>query len=63
MVLNGLIQKGVPNDWATHMIGHELNVWNWPCENISYYRSKFIQSDVWDQESKLKHNMENASST
>jgi NADP-dependent alcohol dehydrogenase len=26
MVLNGLIQKGVPNDWATHMIGHELNV-------------------------------------
>lgn len=24
MALNGLIQKGVPNDWATHMIGHEL---------------------------------------
>ena len=22
--LNGLIQKGVPSDWATHMIGHEL---------------------------------------
>ncbi|MUV05536.1 iron-containing alcohol dehydrogenase [Flavobacterium rakeshii] len=22
--LNGLIQKGVPTDWATHMIGHEL---------------------------------------
>ncbi|MDD2820896.1 MAG: iron-containing alcohol dehydrogenase, partial [Flavobacterium sp.] len=21
---NGLIQKGVPSDWATHMIGHEL---------------------------------------
>lgn len=24
MALNGLIQKGVPADWATHVIGHEL---------------------------------------
>jgi NADP-dependent alcohol dehydrogenase len=24
MALNGLIQKGVSSDWATHMIGHEL---------------------------------------
>lgn len=24
MALNGLIQKGVPTDWSTHMIGHEL---------------------------------------
>jgi len=24
MALNGLIQKGVPTDWATHIIGHEL---------------------------------------
>lgn len=24
MALNGLIQKGVPSDWATHTIGHEL---------------------------------------
>jgi NADP-dependent alcohol dehydrogenase len=24
MALNGLIQKGVPTDWATHMIAHEL---------------------------------------
>jgi len=24
LALNGLIQKGVPTDWATHMIGHEL---------------------------------------
>lgn len=24
MALNGLIQKGVPADWATHMMGHEL---------------------------------------
>jgi NADP-dependent alcohol dehydrogenase len=24
MALNGLIQKGVPNDWAIHMMGHEL---------------------------------------
>jgi NADP-dependent alcohol dehydrogenase len=24
MALNGLIQKGVPNDWAIHAIGHEL---------------------------------------
>lgn len=24
MALNGLIQKGVSTDWATHMIGHEL---------------------------------------
>ncbi|MBX9808571.1 MAG: iron-containing alcohol dehydrogenase [Flavobacteriaceae bacterium] len=24
MALNGLIQQGVPNDWAIHMMGHEL---------------------------------------
>lgn len=24
MALNGMLQKGVPTDWATHMIGHEL---------------------------------------
>ncbi|WP_292945527.1 iron-containing alcohol dehydrogenase [Olleya sp. UBA1516] len=24
MALNGLIQKGVPGDWAIHMMGHEL---------------------------------------
>ena len=24
MALNGLIGVGVPQDWATHMIGHEL---------------------------------------
>lgn len=24
MALNGLIQKGVPTDWVTHLIGHEL---------------------------------------
>lgn len=24
MALNGQLQKGVPTDWATHMIGHEL---------------------------------------
>jgi NADP-dependent alcohol dehydrogenase len=24
MALNGLIQKGVPNDWAVHAMGHEL---------------------------------------
>ena len=24
MALNGIIRVGVPQDWATHMIGHEL---------------------------------------
>ena len=24
MALNGLIGSGVPQDWSTHMIGHEL---------------------------------------
>lgn len=24
MALNGLIQKGVPSDWSTHMVAHEL---------------------------------------
>jgi NADP-dependent alcohol dehydrogenase len=24
MALNGILNKGVPSDWATHMIGHEL---------------------------------------
>lgn len=26
MALNGLIAAGVPEDWATHMIGHELTI-------------------------------------
>lgn len=26
MALNGLIATGVPEDWATHMIGHELTI-------------------------------------
>lgn len=26
MALNGLISTGVPEDWATHMIGHELTI-------------------------------------
>jgi NADP-dependent alcohol dehydrogenase len=26
MALNGLIQKGVPTDWAIHAMGHELTV-------------------------------------
>lgn len=28
MALNGLIGVGVPQDWATHMIGHELTVYH-----------------------------------
>jgi len=28
MALNGLIAVGVPQDWATHMIGHELTVFH-----------------------------------
>jgi NADP-dependent alcohol dehydrogenase len=27
MALNGLIQKGVPSDWAVHAIGHELTAY------------------------------------
>ena len=26
LALNGLIGAGVPQDWATHMLGHELTV-------------------------------------
>ena len=28
MALNGLIGAGVPQDWATHMIGHELTAYH-----------------------------------
>jgi NADP-dependent alcohol dehydrogenase len=28
MALNGLIAVGVPQDWATHMIGHELTAYH-----------------------------------
>ena len=28
MALNGLIGSGVPQDWATHMIGHELTAYH-----------------------------------
>ena len=28
MALNGLIAVGVPQDWATHVIGHELTAYH-----------------------------------
>ena len=28
LALNGLIGAGVPQDWATHMIGHELTAYH-----------------------------------
>ena len=30
MALNGLIGAGVPQDWATHMLGHELTAMHDP---------------------------------
>lgn len=38
MALNGLLNKGVPTDWATHMIGHELTV----LHNIDHARTLAI---------------------
>ena len=38
MALNGLIQKGVLSDWATHMIGHELTA----LHNIDHARTLSI---------------------
>ena len=38
MALNGLIGAGVPQDWATHMIGHELTAFH----NIDHARTLAI---------------------
>jgi NADP-dependent alcohol dehydrogenase len=38
MALNGLIGVGVPQDWATHMIGHELTAFH----NIDHARTLAI---------------------
>jgi len=38
MALNGLIGSGVPQDWATHMIGHELTAFH----NIDHARTLAI---------------------
>jgi NADP-dependent alcohol dehydrogenase len=38
MALNGLIGTGVPQDWATHMIGHELTAFH----NIDHARTLAI---------------------
>ncbi len=38
LALNGLIGVGVPNDWATHMIGHELTA----LHNIDHARTLAI---------------------
>jgi NADP-dependent alcohol dehydrogenase len=38
MALNGLLNKGVPTDWATHMIGHELTA----LHNIDHARTLAI---------------------
>jgi len=38
MALNGLIGQGVPQDWATHMIGHELTA----LHNIDHARTLAI---------------------
>jgi NADP-dependent alcohol dehydrogenase len=38
MALNGLIGTGVPQDWSTHMIGHELTA----CHEIDHARTLSI---------------------
>lgn len=49
MALNGLIQKGVPTDWAIHAIGHELTA----LYGIDHARTLAIIT-----ESHYKHNFE-----
>lgn len=44
LALNGLIGAGVPQDWATHMIGHELTA----LYNIDHARTlAIVQFGVW----------------
>jgi NADP-dependent alcohol dehydrogenase len=59
MALNGLIQKGVPSDWATHMIGHELTA----LYNIDHARTLAIIGPnlykvMFETKKKNWHNMD-----
>jgi len=45
MALNGLIGKGVPQDWSTHMIGHELTA----MYGIDHGKTlAILQPSVWE---------------
>ncbi|MBN2413520.1 iron-containing alcohol dehydrogenase [candidate division KSB1 bacterium] len=51
MALNGLIGQGVPQDWATHMIGHELTA----LYNIDHARTlAIIMPAVWKHQRQQK---------
>lgn len=53
--LNGLIGTGVPQDWATHMIGHELTaLWH-----VDHARSLAIVQP-WLLRNQLKHKKPNS---
>ena len=42
LALNGLIGAGVPQDWSTHMIGHELTaLWVGSCANAGDYFAEY----------------------
>ena len=45
LALNGLIGAGVPQDWATHLIGHELTAYRFILEVHENYRSQ--RSVAW----------------
>ncbi|MGL4362336.1 MAG: iron-containing alcohol dehydrogenase [Cellulosilyticaceae bacterium] len=52
MALNGLIGAGVPQDWTTHKIGHELTFFH----NIDHGKTlAILQPAIWDVRRKQKH--------
>lgn len=52
LALNGLIGAGVPNDWATHMIGHELTA----LHNIDHARTlAIVLPSMLDERRVQKH--------
>jgi len=54
MALNGLIQKGVPTDWAVHAMGHELTAMFGigSCKNVGSDRSWSLSLQLRSEERK-----------
>lgn len=56
LALNGLIGSGVPHDWATHMIGHELTA-NWGVDHgrsLTIIQPSLLRNQIENKRTKLE---------
>ncbi|KXF80244.1 iron-containing alcohol dehydrogenase [Enterovibrio coralii] len=54
--LNGMLASGIPHDWATHMIGHEITaLWNVDhARSLAIVQPSLLRDQITDKQSKLE---------